>query len=72
MYQMPATAAKVEETVTVDAAAKEAQVSELIGSLGSFNPDTDKADDLQKIKGVGPQMEQVLNQIGIYTFASSE
>ena len=24
---------------------------------------------MKKVKGIGPQMEQALNQIGIYTFA---
>ena len=28
-----------------------------------------KPDDLKKVKGIGPQMEKALNQIGIYTFA---
>ncbi|NND16870.1 MAG: polysulfide reductase NrfD [Eudoraea sp.] len=44
------------------------QANDLLASLGTFNPDTDKADDLKKIKGIGPQMESTLNQIGIYTF----
>ena len=67
LYQKPI---KGVEKVAVDVESnKEAQVSELIGRLGSFDPENDTADELQKIKGVGPQMEQVLNQIGIFTFA---
>ncbi len=40
----------------------------LLGSIGSFDPSTQKADDLKKISGVGPKMEQVLNSIGIFSF----
>jgi len=38
-------------------------------SLGTFNPETDTADDLKKVNGIGPVMEQKLNEIGIFTFA---
>jgi len=44
------------------------KVSNLLGSIGTFNPETGTADDLKKISGVGPKMEEVLNSIGIYTF----
>jgi len=44
------------------------KVSSLLDSIGSFDAATDKADDLKKISGVGPKMENVLNSIGIYTF----
>ena len=44
-------------------------VSELLGTIGTFDPTKETADDLKKIKGIGPQMEATLNQIGIYTFA---
>ncbi|NKI30642.1 NrfD/PsrC family molybdoenzyme membrane anchor subunit [Croceivirga thetidis] len=67
LYQMPERG--VEKAAVEVANNKEDQVSELINRLGSFNPETDAADKLQEIKGVGPQMESVLNQIGIYTFA---
>jgi molybdopterin-containing oxidoreductase family membrane subunit len=40
----------------------------LLKTIGTFNPETHKADDLKKISGVGPKMEDVLNSIGIYTF----
>ncbi len=53
------------------AAAKEdnsAKVSNLLGSIGAFDAATQKADDLKKISGIGPKMEEVLNSIGIYTF----
>lgn len=44
-------------------------VSELLSSIGTFDPTKETADDLKKIKGVGPQMEATLNDIGIFTFA---
>ena len=40
----------------------------LLGSIGTFDSDTQTADDLKKISGVGPKMEEVLNSIGIYSF----
>ena len=46
----------------------EAKVSELLGSIGAYNSDTDIPDDLKKISGVGPKMEEVLNSIGIYKY----
>ena len=57
--------------VSKPAAAKEdntTKVSNLLGSIGSFDAATQKADDLKKISGIGPKMEEVLNSIGIYTF----
>lgn len=47
---------------------KSVQMDNLLASLGTFDPNTQTADDLKKIKGVGPKMEGTLNQIGIYTF----
>ena len=44
-------------------------VSSLLDSLGTFDAGKDAADDLKKVKGIGPQMEKTLNQIGIFTFA---
>ncbi|HET8737923.1 MAG TPA: NrfD/PsrC family molybdoenzyme membrane anchor subunit [Pricia sp.] len=43
-------------------------VSDLLSSIGRYDAATQKPDDLKKIKGVGPQMEATLNEIGIYTF----
>ena len=37
--------------------------------LGSFDSTIQQADDLKKVKGIGPKMEEILNQIGIFTFA---
>lgn len=70
LYQIhagPAPKAAVKETPAP--AAKEAQVSSLLEALGTFDAATQKADDLKKVKGIGPQMEKALNQLGIFTFA---
>jgi molybdopterin-containing oxidoreductase family membrane subunit len=45
-----------------------AKVANLLGSVGAFDASTQKADDLKKVNGIGPKMEEVLNGIGIYTF----
>jgi molybdopterin-containing oxidoreductase family membrane subunit len=44
------------------------KISSLLSSIGTFDPATQKADDLKKISGVGPVMEQKLHQLGIFTF----
>ena len=44
-------------------------VNDLLSSIGTFDSTTETADDLKKIKGIGPQMESTLNEIGIFTFA---
>src|SRR5690606_14151392 len=44
------------------------KISSLLNTLGTFDVNTQKADDLKRINGVGPKMEEVLNRIGIYTF----
>ncbi|MDO6596375.1 polysulfide reductase NrfD [Oceanihabitans sp. 2_MG-2023] len=59
---------KVEKVETVSTEENSAKVSNLLGSIGTFDPNTQQADDLKKINGVGPKMEEVLNSIGIYTF----
>ncbi len=46
-----------------------ARVSSLLDAVGVFDPVTQTPDNLKRIKGIGPQMEEKLNQIGIYTFA---
>ena len=40
----------------------------LLDSIGAFDSSTQTADNLKKISGVGPKMEEVLNSIGIYSF----
>ena len=44
-------------------------VEDLVGSLGIFDASTQQADDLKKINGIGPKMEEKLNELGIFTFA---
>jgi len=61
--------AVVKETPAVTEEASEEKVSNLLDVLGAFDPSTDTPDDLKKVKGIGPQMEKTLNQIGIYSFA---
>lgn len=47
---------------------KSKMTASLIETIGAFDPQTQQADDLKKISGVGPKMEEVLNSIGIYTY----
>jgi molybdopterin-containing oxidoreductase family membrane subunit len=71
------TPSSIEETPTVidepkiedTAQDQEGSVSDLLDSLGTFDPTRDTADDLKRVKGIGPKMEKTLNQIGIFTFA---
>ncbi|WP_111706300.1 NrfD/PsrC family molybdoenzyme membrane anchor subunit [Lutibacter citreus] len=44
------------------------QKNVLLGSLGAFDKATQTADDLKLISGVGPKLEGILNNIGIYSF----
>ncbi len=44
------------------------QLDSMLNRLGNYDPATQTADDLKKISGVGPVMEQKLHQLGIYTF----
>ncbi|NER09519.1 quinol:cytochrome c oxidoreductase quinone-binding subunit 1 [Muriicola jejuensis] len=71
LYQMPSGKAPMKETRTeaVSQQIPRADASELLAKLGTFDPAKDKADDLKKVKGIGPKMEKTLNQIGIFTFA---
>ncbi len=57
-----------EENTPLTEEAKTEKTNSLLESLGAFNPETQKADDLKKISGVGPVMEKKLNTLGIYTF----
>ena len=43
-------------------------VNSLLGTIGTFDTNTGTPDDLKKINGIGPKMEEVLNSIGIYSF----
>ena len=41
---------------------------DLMSKLGAFDPATQTQDDLKRISGVGPKMEDKLHQLGIFTF----
>ncbi|MCR9265145.1 MAG: polysulfide reductase NrfD [Flavobacteriaceae bacterium] len=71
LYEMPAKGGskKVEAPKAEVKEVDPKQVSSLLEAIGTFDPETDTADDLKKVKGIGPQMEEALNQIGIHTFA---
>jgi molybdopterin-containing oxidoreductase family membrane subunit len=43
-------------------------VNNLLGTIGTFDTNTETPDNLKKINGIGPKMEEVLNSIGIYSF----
>ncbi|SNR71153.1 NrfD/PsrC family molybdoenzyme membrane anchor subunit [Lutibacter flavus] len=45
-----------------------ANKNSLLGTLGVFDKETQTADDLKLISGVGPKLEKTLNTIGIYSF----
>ncbi|REE80723.1 quinol:cytochrome c oxidoreductase quinone-binding subunit 1 [Lutibacter oceani] len=44
------------------------QKNVLLGNIGIFDKATQNADDLKLISGVGPKLEETLNNIGIYSF----
>jgi len=48
--------------------ANQDDIKNLLGNLGAFNAETQSADDLKKINGIGPVMEKKLNEIGVFTF----
>lgn len=52
----------------IDPVTEKNTIDSLLVNIGSFNPETDIADDLTKIKGVGPMMQDKLHELGIYTF----
>jgi len=52
-----------------EATDSDTKTNSLLESVGAFDSATQQADDLKKVKGIGPKMEQTLNQIGIFTFA---
>ncbi|MAO09058.1 MAG: molybdopterin oxidoreductase [Alteromonas sp.] len=77
-YVMPTNAAVMKSEVKTPDTVHEGAIAEtgddkmkinaLLANIGTFNPETQQADDLKKISGVGPVMEQKLHQLGIYTF----
>ncbi len=69
LYTMPVTAAAVKtKAKAADTGESLDKAGSLMKAIGAFDAKTETADDLKRIKGVGPQMEQTLNEIGIFTF----
>ncbi len=65
------TSKKEEPNAATDPSADTPQqdkINSLLGSVGSFDPQTQKADNLKQINGIGPVMERKLHELGIYTF----
>jgi molybdopterin-containing oxidoreductase family membrane subunit len=60
---------KVVERKSLPVAAEKEEVATLLESIGVFDARKETPDNLKKVKGIGPQMEQTLNQLGIFTFA---
>ncbi|MFD2827850.1 NrfD/PsrC family molybdoenzyme membrane anchor subunit [Leeuwenhoekiella polynyae] len=52
----------------VDTEAKKSEIDLMLAKIGTYDPATQTADDLKKISGVGPVLEQKLHQLGIYTY----
>jgi len=68
-YVMPSGAATITADHSDDSTvSSEEMTSSLLSSIGTFDPETQTADDLKLISGVGPVMEEKLHQIGIFTF----
>jgi molybdopterin-containing oxidoreductase family membrane subunit len=58
----------VNTTATDEGNEKEEKLSALFEGIGTFDKETQTADDLKVINGIGPKMEEVLNSIGIFTY----
>jgi len=56
------------EDALIDSETKREQIDAMLIRIGSYDPEVNSPDDLKKINGVGPVMEQKLHQMGIYTF----
>ena len=77
MYTITPLKSEVREPITDDVIMGEVKapvddkigVSDLLSAVGTFDATTQQPDNLKKVKGIGPQMEATLNEIGIYTFA---
>jgi molybdopterin-containing oxidoreductase family membrane subunit len=77
LYTITPLKSEVRESITDDVIMGEVKapvddkigVSDLLSAVGTFDATTQQPDNLKKVKGIGPQMEATLNEIGIYTFA---
>lgn len=52
----------------IDSEVNKDRIDEILMRIGTFDPALHSVDDLQKIDGIGPLMEQRLHQLGIYTY----
>ncbi|TYP76033.1 NrfD/PsrC family molybdoenzyme membrane anchor subunit [Aquimarina intermedia] len=52
----------------VDTEMQKDQIDSMLQTIGVYDPKTQTPDDLKKISGIGPIMEQKLHQLGIYTY----
>jgi molybdopterin-containing oxidoreductase family membrane subunit len=59
---------KATSIVTNTTSSKQSGNEDLLKSIGVFDKESQTADDLKLISGVGPKMEETLNSIGIFTF----
>ncbi len=57
----------IQDAPVVKANANPSEADALFGKIGSAQ--ADQKDDLKKIKGIGPKLENMLNSIGIFTYA---
>ena len=56
------------KTVAPESSYDQSKISALLNKLGAYNADTQTADDLKKISGVGPVLQKKLNAMGLFTF----
>ncbi len=61
-----------EETVNMDgmviSEVNKDRVDEMLSRIGTYDPKTQDADDLTRLKNVGPLLQQHFHQVGIYLF----
>jgi molybdopterin-containing oxidoreductase family membrane subunit len=70
--EIPGGKKEPKDTVNADALVtsevQKDRIAEMLNRIGTYSPSEESADDLQKLKGVGPLLEQRLHQVGIYTY----
>src|SRR5690606_7506656 len=47
---------------------RQGKIAQLLANIGVFDAKIETQDDLQRINGIGPVLEQKLHQIGIFTY----
>ncbi|MFD1094234.1 NrfD/PsrC family molybdoenzyme membrane anchor subunit [Salegentibacter chungangensis] len=56
------------EALTISEVQKD-RIDEMLARIGTYDPASQEADDLTRLKNVGPLLQQHLHQVGIYTYA---